>query len=698
MPDLLYEIGAEEIPAGYIASALEQLERSLMRELEAARLTYDAARSAATPRRLVVAVKDVIARQPDAEEEVLGPSAKVAFAPDGTPTKAAIGFARSLGVELSAIARKQTPRGEYCCVRRTLKGRPALDVLAEILPRITLEISFPKSMVWLPERRAFARPVRSLVALLGKEIIPFTLFDVASGRSTESHPILRPGRFDLPDADFDRYKEMLREHQVIVEFSERQKMICDEIERQLGQSNSEFREEVWRLLNEVTNLVQYPMVLTGHFDPAFLSVPAPVVEAAMMEHQRYFPVRDAAGELQPHFIVVSDRTPEHAELIRKGNEQVLKARLSDAQFFDEQDRKHKLEERVEALKGVAFLKGLGSYYDKTLRLEKLALKTGEALGLDASSAARAVRAAHLCKADLLTEMVGEFPVLQGKIGRIYAAREREPEEVAAAIEEHYLPRSADGELPATPVGKALSLAEKLDNMAGCFALGLLPTGSADPYALRRQSQGALRIIEESEQHFSLTKLLEAAVALLPMPHSASAETVPKLMEFLRDRLTQMALDRGAPQDLINATLTSGFDDVCDFWARLDTLRMLSLESVWQKLVIAVERTYNISKSAPADLQLNPALFKEDSEKELGTLLAAHEEEILELENKGDYSKASRRYAEVFAAPLHEFFDKVFVNVDDERLRNNRLELMRRINRLYSARIADLSQITTGVQK
>jgi glycyl-tRNA synthetase beta chain len=248
------------------------------------------------------------------------------------------------------------------------------------------------------------------------------------------------------------------------------------------------------------------------------------------------------------------------------------------------------------------------------------------------------------------------------------------------------------------VGKALSLAEKLDNMVGCFALGLLPTGSADPYALRRQAQGALRLIEESERHFSLTNLLKEALQLLPAPHSASAEAVPKLMEFLRDRLIQMALDRGAPLDLVNATLASGFDDVCDFWARLSALRGLSRDSVWQDLVIAVERTYNISKNAPEGLRLEPALFKEPSEKELAALLAARQGEIEELEKTRDYVGASRRYAEVFAGPLHEFFEKVFVNVEDERLRNNRLELMRRINRLYSARIADLSQITTGVQK
>ena len=696
MPDLLYEIGVEEIPAGYIAPALEQLERAIVRELEAARLTHGAVRTVATPRRLVLAVSQLIERQPDAEEDVMGPPVRAAYDAKGNPTKAGEGFARSQGVDVSQIVRRDTPRGEYCCIRKQLPGRPAAEVLAEILPRITLALSFPKSMVWLPERKPFARPVRWLLALLGDQVIPFRLFDVDSGRSTEGHPILAPGRLEVADADFASYAALLRKNCIVVDMADRKAAIRADIEKALAPFGGPFREEA--LLEEVTNLVQWPSVAVGSFDPIFLEVPAAVVEAAMMEHQRYFPVRDAKGALCPNFLVVSDRGAEKTDLIRRGNEQVLRARLSDAQFFDRKDRQTRLESRVEALNGVAFLKGLGNYLEKTRRLECLAAAVAGCLGLAPEATAHAVRAARLCKADLLTEMVGEFPALQGRVGRIYAQREGEPREVAAAIEEHYLPRSADGELPQAAAGRALSLAEKMDNLVSCFALKFIPTGSQDPYALRRQSQGALRIIEDSGRHFEMSGILRAAQEQLAPPHNAAADALPRLMDFLKDRLFQMALDRGAPHDLIHATLAAGFDDVCDFWLRLAALRELAAEPAWQDVVTSVERTSNISRNGPADGEPRPDLYREPLEKELGALLRKHRAEIEELESSRRYVEASRRYAEVFAKPLHEFFDTVFVNVEDMDVRNNRLRLLRDINRLYSARIADLSQIVTGVQK
>ncbi len=698
MADLLYEIGAEEIPAGYIEPALEQLGRALARELDAARLTHGAVTTAGTPRRLVVAAANVAERQADSEEEAIGPSVKAAFDTQGKPTRAAEGFARSQGIAVSDIIRKETPRGLYCAARKRVKGRSAAEILSEALPKITLEISFPKSMVWLSGQRGFARPVRSLLALLGTEIVPFTLFEVASGRTTEGHPILRPGLIEVPDANFERYKKLLREHCVVVDIVERQEAIYRDVKAALSKFGGPLHGSESALLNEVTNLVQWPSVAVCDFDPAFLQVPAPAVEAAMMEHQRYFPVRDAAGALLPHFLVVSDRGPEHEALIRAGNERVLRARLADAQFFDQQDRKVRLADRVEALRGVAFLKGFGNYFDKTQRLERLTRSVAEHLGLGDRDAASAARAARLCKADLLTEMVGEFPALQGEVGRVYALREGEPPEVAAAIAEHYMPRSADGELPASPAGRTLSVAEKLDNLASCFAAGLIPSGSADPYALRRQSQGILRIIEASRRHFKVSSLVRDALKGLPEPHCRAEAAVPKAMEFLQDRLVQMALDGGAPHDLIQAALAPGFEDIYDFWLRLQALRALARDACWPGLVIAVERTYNISKALPADVEVAPALFSEPLEKELWSRFETHRAEIERLQAERDYAGAGRRYAEVFAGPLHEFFEKVFVNVEDARVRANRLMLLRRINRLFSAKFADLAQIVTGVQK
>ena len=697
MPDLLYEIGAEEIPAGYIEPALAQLRDSIAVELKAARLTHGDVSTLATPRRLTLFVAGLAERQPDAEEEALGPSVKAAFDAQGAPTKAAQGFARSQGVDPTQLLRKTTPRGEYCYVRKQIKGRPAADVLAEILPRITAKLGFPKSMVWLPERKPFARPVRSLLALIDDRVIPFTLFNVTSGRATEGHPILNPGWIDIPRADLGAYREALRARGVIVDVAERKAMIRAALDRSCAGIGVVSPDVLERLLDEVKNLVQYPSVTLCGFHADFLKIPDMVTKAAMTEHQRYFPIEGPDGRLRPHFLVVSDRGPDHADLIRLGNEKVLHARLSDAQFFDNKDRELNLRGHVEGLRGVAFLKGLGSYYDKTERLKKLVGVLAEAMGADPATAETARRAAALCKADLLTEIVGEFPALQGEISRVYAVRDGQTAEVGVAIAEHYMPRAADAALPSTPAGVVLSLAEKVDNMVSCFALGLLPSGSQDPYALRRQAQAVVRIIEKSGRRVRLVPVFRAAQALLPAPHSQAPEAVNKLMDFLRDRLFQMSLDRGAPHDLINAALGAGFDDLCDFQARLEALRKLAAEPGWMDLVAAVERTGNISKAAPEGGSINPALFAEPLERDLGGLLAKHGSEIEQLACAGRHVEASHRYAQVFGATLHDFFSKVFVNVDDARVRENRLRLLREINRLYTARIGDLSQIVTGTQ-
>jgi len=698
MPDLLYEIGTEEIPASYIGPALDQLRMALATALEEARLTHGEIRTAATPRRLVIAASDVSERQPDAVEDISGPPVTAAYDADGNPTKAALGFAHSQGVDVGAIERRETERGVYCFVRKNVEGRPTIDILAEILPRITIGIAFPKSMVWLSGRKTFARPVRSLLALFGKHVIPLDLFGLTSGRSAECHPILSPGRIDIPDADFGNYENLLEARHVCVDIEERRARIVAGIKAAPDGFGQIVREAEEGLVDEVVNLVQDPSVSFCSFDSAFLNLPDAVIEAAMMEHQRYFPVQDPDGQLRANFIVVSDRGPEPSDVIRVGNEQVLDARLADAQFFDEQDSKWRLEERVAGLSGVAFLKGLGTYAEKSARLEKLAPRVARALGLDNEAASHVTRAAFLCKADLITEMVGEFPKLQGDIGRIYALRDGEPGAVAQAIFEHYLPRTANGALPESPTGCALSLTEKLDNLSSCFALGLVPTGSADPYALRRQAQAVLRIIEQTQRHFDLFALLQAALELLPEPHCSSQEALPALRQFFFQRIFVMAIDRQYPHALVNAAAGAGFGDIVDFWTRLDALKELAAQDGWQALVTAVERTYNISKDAPVDGEVNPALFAEPLEAELWALFTEHGAEIKRLQGERQYAAASNAYAEAFAEPLHRFFEDVFVNVEDAEVRGNRLELLRRINRLYSARIADLSQIVTGVHK
>jgi len=698
MPDLLYEIGTEELPASYIQPALDSLGESFRRSLEEAHISHGEVFTTGTPRRLVLAARDLAERQADRDEEIVGPPIRVAYTPEGAPTKAAEGFARAQGVTVAQLERRTTPRGEYCVVRKRAQGRPTIDLLAEILPRITLDIPFPKSMTWPGSRQPFARPVRSLLALLGESVVPFTLFGVRTGRCVEGHPILSPRRLSLASADFAAYKEVLKRHHVLADATERRAWIRREITNRSRGIGSVEASVLEPLLDEVTHLVQWPSVTVAHFDRAFLRIPAEVIVAAMTEHQRYFPLSGPDG-LSPAFIVVSDRGAEPSDLVRVGNEQVLKARLADAQFFYETDRKQPLEERVERLSEVQFLTGLGTYREKCARLEKLSAYLAEVLGLDPETAAHAQRAAQLCKADLLTEMVGEFPKLQGVMGRIYAFQDGEPEAVARAIEEHYLPRTARDSLPRTPAGLTLSFAEKLDNITACGALDLMPTGSADPYAIRRQSQALLRIVVAWGRHLKLSALFRAAQALLPEPYASQPDVLPRIVEFLRGRLLTFVMEEGAPpNDLVQAALAAGWDDVLDFLQRLEMLRRLSGDAIWPRLVEAVERTFNISRSVPADSRPEPRLYREPLEKRLGELYERHRAEIRNLVEARRYEEASRRYVEVFADTLHEFFETVYVNVDDVAIRNNRLALLRAINRLYSDRIADLSQIVTGVQK
>ncbi|HRU06665.1 MAG TPA: glycine--tRNA ligase subunit beta [Candidatus Brocadiia bacterium] len=692
--DFLLEVGVEELPAGYIAPALKQMMDGLKSGLADARLAHGEPRCSATPRRLAAWVPRLAMRQDDLEMEVTGPPARVAFDASGKPTKAAEGFARSQNVDVASIYKVQTPRGEYCAVKRRQDGRLAADVLCDLAPKVLAGLSFPKSMRWPESPTPFARPVRWLVALLGEETLPVKAFGLVAGRITEGHPFLCPGKIEIPSADWADYVARLLRANVMIETQERQRVIREQIEAALAAHGGRLEEE-W-LLEEVTNLAQWPGVVEGAFSPEFLEVPAPAIVAAMTEHQRYFPVRKADGSLMPSFLVVTDRGGGDEDTIRRGNERVLRARLSDARFFFRQDRGRKLESYVAELDGMVYLKGLGSYRDKAARLERLAAEVGASLGLDAAALSAARRGALLCKADLVTAMVGEFPKLQGVMGEIYAGLDGEPQDACKAIAEHYMPRSADGDLPATPVGRALSLAEKIDNLCACFSMNLAPTGSADPYALRRQSQAVLRIAEASGRFFSLKGLIRAALDLLPPAADKSESVVSAVLGFLRDRLQQLALDRGLPHDLVRGALAVGADDIADYWLRLKSLEDLSKEALWPDLVAVAERTYNISKGVDGAEAPDAALFEQDEERSLWRLIVERRDEITSLEDQRRYAEAGRLYAQVFGGPVHDFFDKVFVNVEDARVRANRLRLIRAAHALYGARVADLSNISTGV--
>jgi len=719
MAELLLEIGTEELPASWIEPALEQLASQLEHLLKQNRLEPRCTRTAGTPRRLTIAAAGVPEHQPPRREEVVGPPAAVAFDADGNPTRAAVGFARSRNLELGSLKVKDTEKGRYVVAEVEHEGAAALEVLPGLLREAVLALTFPKSMRWpIPsggEADAggagvrFARPIRWLVALLDSTVIPLRLAGLEAGRTSQGHPFLAPQPIRLEDADFDAYRQSLKDAFVIVEPEERRRMIRRQVEGLLGAQDCHTKWTAGELA-EVANLVEYPRAVVGTFEDRFLRVPDCIVCAAMVEHQRYLPVWSSDGRRMSRFVVISNRTAEQDEVVREGNERVLKARLEDAHFFWDDDRKTALEARVPNLAGVTFLGGLGNNLQRTVRLEHLASRIAEAMGLERAAIEQVRAAAHLCKADLLTGLVGEFPTLQGRVGRELALAEGYPPAVADAIAEHYLPAGADDELPATPLGRALALADKLDVMACCFALGLLPSGSQDPYGLRRNALGVLLILEDGELDLSVSDLLETAAEVLEGQREeleAPELTVPRTeaLSFIRDRLYHAALERGHPHDLVRAALAVGFDrqvpgerlnwNVRNFWKRLGALATCRERTWWPALVELVDRTYRIQRDLEQAGPLQQDLLKEKEERELGAVLAEHGGEVAQIFEQERYVEAAELYCSLFAEKVHTFFDRVFVNVEDEALRRNRKALCAAVYGLFADHMADLYLIESA---
>ncbi|MFQ5863567.1 MAG: glycine--tRNA ligase subunit beta, partial [Candidatus Brocadiales bacterium] len=510
MGKLLLEIGTEEIPASYIVPALRQMEALLKEGLKKNRLSCGAVKTFETPRRLGLYAEDIPEKQPTLTEELQGPSTKVALDPNGQPTEAGLGFARAQGVEFSELQAKDTPKGSYLFAVKTHEGEASLKLLPKILSDVIRSIAFPKRMRWRGPGLSFARPIRWIVALFDTKVIELELNGVRSGRVTFGHPFLSSGKgVTLKRADFALHKDLLRREKVIVDADERKSMLREGINRIMHTHGSGLKEE--ELLEEVNNLVEYPFPVECAFPEEFLQVPQEVVETVIINHQRYFPIEDSNGKLLPRFIAVTNRGERGARLAVEGNERVLRARLADAQFFWEEDRKHSLKDRLDGLKDVVFHEKLGSYWERTERIDRLSAYLALKLNLTDKEREALHQAAHLCKADLLTQMVVEFPKLQGVMGYHYAREEGMPEEVALAIMEHYMPRYAGDKLPQTQLGIILSLADKFDALCACFSVGLVPTGSQDPYGLRRQAQGIVRILESQRLPLSLQDTLAAAL-------------------------------------------------------------------------------------------------------------------------------------------------------------------------------------------
>ncbi|MBT1071222.1 glycine--tRNA ligase subunit beta [Pelotalea chapellei] len=682
--ELFLEIGTEEIPAGFIPRALAEMEAIIVRELVNARLSFGKVRTLATPRRLVLVVDEIPAVQPDAEITATGPSRKAAYDSEGKPTKAAEGFARGQGVETSALKIITTEKGEYISVTKQEKGRPTFDLLAEILPGLISGIPFRKSMRWGDLDVRFARPIHWIVALFDGAVVPFSFGNINSGTVSRGHRFMANTTF--PVRDFSHYQEECERHFVIPDPERRKEIIRRETHRVAVAAGGHLLPDE-ELLDQVTYLVEFPSAVHGTFSKEFLKVPKEVLITSMRSHQRYFSIVDANGTLMPGFITINNTLSEDPSIVVKGNERVLRARLSDARFFYEEDQKIKLDERVEALKKVVYQQKLGTSFEKMQRFQALA--SGLAEKLNPLVTAQTARAAWLCKADLVSGMVGEFPEVQGIMGREYALLEGEDAAVANAIAEHYLPAQAGGSLPTSDIGAFVSIADKLDTICGCFGVGLIPTGAADPYALRRATIGIIAIVLDKEYRLSLTDLIDKALDLLTAKLSRPKQQVAAdVLEFFRGRFVNVVAAEYA-SDAVEAAIAAGFNDLVEVKARIAALSEFKKHPDFEPLTVAFKRVGNIIKEG-TDAPVDPALFQDPAENGLYTAFQSVKNEVQEKTAEGAWLDALTRIA-TLRGPVDTFFDKVMVMAEDERVKTNRLALLTAIARMFG-RIADFSRI------
>lgn len=680
--DLLLEIGTEEIPAKFMPGALAQIEDIAKGKFSELRIECGEIKALGTPRRLVLIVRDVAEAQQDKKSENKGPSVKIAYDANGNPTKAAQGFARGQGIDPEQLIVKDG----YVYALTEETGKVVKDLLPEILTDFVNSLNFPKNMRWGSLDMRFVRPIRWLVALFGQEIVPFTVAQVTAGNITRGHRFLSKGEFSVESVD--DYLAKLSLNHVMVDQDVRRQVIKEQVEK-LAIAQGGIAEIDEDLLEEVVYLVEYPTALCGRFEKKYLSLPPEAVITPMREHQRYFPVFSKEGKLLPVFITVRNGGLDYIDIVQHGNERVLKARLADAQFFFEEDKKVPLSKRVDKLKTIVFQDGLGTMYDKTKRLEALSAYIAKEVGVTEEELPNIARAAYLAKADLVTGVVCEFTELQGVMGKEYALIHGEPQEVAEAIFEHYLPRFAGDILPKSIGGRAVSIADKIDNIVGTFSRGLIPTGSQDPYALRRQALGAVNIIIDGQYDISLVKLLERSMELLGIEQSIRGKLLGDIQEFFRLRLKSVLADEGVRYDILEAIMNTNTDYLYNTYVRGKALAEMNNSTAMVKAVQAFTRAGNLAKNAVYD-KIDTSLFNTEAEHNLyNAYLAARQKIDILFERKG-YKEMVTVMAEM-AVQIDAFFGAVMVMVPEEEVKNNRLALLKAITGL-TANVADLSKI------
>jgi glycyl-tRNA synthetase beta chain len=704
MPDFLLEIGTEEIPARMIQVASQELQKRIEELLAKNSLPHQGIKRSETPRRLALVASGIPATQPDVQEQLTGPATKVAYK-DGQPTPAAHAFAKKAGVDISQLQKLTTPKGEYLTASVMNKGKPAAQVLTELLPKEIASIYWPKNMYWRagkPER--FVRPVRWIVAMLDGEVIPLEFAGIKAGIQSRGHRILGPAQVSITSPS--KYVETMQGAHVTVASGDREYKIRKALDAATRTvMGARWREDA-ELLKTVMNLTEWPSAILGSFDKEYLSLPEEVLVTVMRDHQKYFAVEDAAGKLAPHFLAVLNTDGDPDGLIRHGNERVLRARFNDARFFWDTDQKITLEQRVEMLSAVTFQKDLGNYYAKTGRVQKLATDIAMALR-KAGLAVRAdmvSEAARLSKTDLTTELVKEFTELQGIIGGLYAKVQGIPQSVADAIYDQYKPESTEDSAARTLEGAVLSIADKADSIAGMFALGLVPSGSKDPFALRRQANGIVKTIVEHKLPLSLSRLMAAAreqyagseaEKKFTLRDEAYAEAI---RGFFRERLEFYLRDvLELAYDVVNATLAAGADDVVDAVTRAQAVAKVRPSSDFESISVAFKRMKNILRQAAETNKkvatpFDSAALKDAEEKKLADAVPGVAKKVKELSASRQYELALHEISRL-RPPIDAFFDKVMVMVEDENLRAQRLGLLQTLVNEFS-NIADFSEIVT----
>lgn len=684
MSELLFEVGTEEIPAGYIDPALKFLAEAAARRFTELNLEYKNIRTVGTPRRLTLAVDAIQERQSDRIVEHMGPSKQAGFDAQGKPSRAAMGFAGSRGVAVEDLRVVTTPKGEYLMAVENVKGVATIDLLPGVLAGLVREIPFPKSMRWGKGDIAFARPIQWLVALFGGTVVDLWIDQMKAGSVTLGHRFMAPGPFSV--SGFADYQQKLRENQVIVDPAERRQAVMEEVRKAVaGHDGAPILDE--GLVQTVTNLVEVPWGVCGSFDKKFLELPREVLITSMREHQKYFPVADTKDDLLALFVAVNNTRVDDRALAVSGHQRVLRARLEDGLFFFRADKKKRLADRRQDLKGIVFQNKLGTMLEKSDRIAALAAIIANEIAPDQKD--NAMRAAKLAKCDLLTEMVGEFPTLQGIMGREYARIDGEPEAVAVAIQEHYKPVRAGGELPEGIVGAIVGMADRLDTLAGCFAIGEKPTGTTDQFGLRRLALGLLHIIQGHALRISLCALINDALAGYKGTVDVPADGVDQLVEFVRLRFENDVVPSGVRPEIVAAATAVGFDDVVDCRARIEALKNISSREQFGVLAGSYKRIKNIIKDNCAT-SIDEQLFMEDAEKQLHATLVEVRTGIEPLLASGRYEEALENMLRM-KEPVDLFFDQVMVMADDPAVRRNRLNLLTAFGELI-LRIGDISRM------